>query len=199
MVKVPYPPQLRLLGQSEGVWWDMQDHRTRGTVWLYLAEGNRSGQWLISVKVHEDETKALVKVVGSELTSFKHSQFWGDRKNHNFFETKDGRHFYHQLGIGEVGSDWRGRVRVRSRRQMTRKSLPKTFKRYFRGFLKRHSEVSPKTGWAKRGHALAESLVIVLRKSDTDLMAWSYVLEKLQPLFRDRLVRPQRTSLSFFA
>jgi hypothetical protein len=199
MVRVPYPPKLRLLGQSPGIWWDMTDHRTRGTVWLYLAEGTRSGQWLISVKVHENETKAVVKVVGSELTDFKHSQFWGDRKNHNFFETRDGRHLYHQLGIGEVRADRRGRVRVRSRRQMSRKSLPKVLKRYFRRLLKKHLEVSPKLGWARRGNVMAESLVVVLRKHETDMMAWSYVLEKLQPLFRDKLVTPQRVSLTFFA
>lgn len=199
MTNVPYPPRVRLLGSSEAIWWDMEKGRTRGNVCLYLAEGKRSGQWFISVKVDHFESKAVVKVVGSELTTFQHSQFWGDRKNHNFLETRKQGYFYHQLGIGELGTDRRGRSRVRSKRQMKASTLPKLFKRYFRGLIRKHSEVSPKKGWRKRGHPLAESLAVVLKKNRTDLMAWSYVLEKLQPLFRDKFVNPQRMSITFFA
>ncbi len=198
MSKLSSPP-LRLLGSSEGTWWDMRDHKTRGQVWLYLAEGLRSGQWTISVKIHQNEKRAIVKVVGSEQTSFKHAQFWGDRKNHDFEETKDGRFLYHLLGIGHVGTDWRGRRRVRSKRQMVRKSVPKQLRHFFRQLIRRHDQVSPKTGWAKRGHPLSKSLVVMVPKNRTDLMAWSYVLEKLQPLFHDRFIEPTRMSITLFA
>ncbi len=86
-------PPLKLLGAARSTWWDQSTHRTNGVVTLYLAEGKKSGQWLVSVKVNDDLSKALVKVVGSELTTFKHSQFWGDRKNHNFLPAKGGRLF----------------------------------------------------------------------------------------------------------
>ncbi len=79
------------------------------------------------------------------------------------------------------------------------KSVPRQLRSYFKGFLRRHSSVSPKTGWKKRGHPLAGSFVVVVDKSRTDLMAWSYVLEKLQPLFRDKFILPSRASMTFFA
>jgi len=177
----------------------MKDHKIKGTVWLYVAEGVESGQWLLSVKVHHNGRKAVVKVVGSEFTSFKHSQFWGATKTHDFEQAKNKRLLYHMLGISQFEKDERGRARVRSKRKWDEKSLPRQFRRYFRGCIKRHREVSPRTGWTKRGHPLADSLVVQLPKNRPDMIVWSYVLEKLQPLFDDRFVEPRRVTLSFFA
>lgn len=104
LLALPSPP-LRLLGFSKATWWDMKEHETRGIVWLYLAEGKKTGQWAISVKILRGKKKAIVKVVGSENGSFRHSQFWGDRKNHDFEEAKDRGFLYHQIGIGHFGTD----------------------------------------------------------------------------------------------
>ncbi len=197
--KLPPNPPIRLVGYMPATWYDMKDHRTEGTIWLYLVEGVRSGQWMISVKVHKNKKKAVVKVVGSEQGSFRHSQFWGDTKNHDFEETRNRKHLYHQLGIGYVGTDRRERKRVRSKRQSMKSTLPKQFQRYFGQLLRVHDDVSPRTGWSKMGHPMAKSLVVTVPKDRTDLMAWSYVLEKLQPLFEDKFVEPTRTSLAIFA
>lgn len=154
---------------------------------------------MVSVKVHNNGKKAVVKVVGSEYASFKHSQFWGETKTHDFEQTKDKCFLYHQLGIGQFERDWRGRLRVRSKRQMELKGLPKQLRRHFSALIKRHDQVSPKRGWQKRGNPMARSLVVSVPKDRPDMMAWAYVLEKLQPLFRDRFVEPSRTSLAFYA
>lgn len=192
-------PPLRLLGSSEATWWDVTDHKTVGRVWLYLAEGRKSGQWVVSVKIRNNRKKAVVKVVGSEYASFRHSQFWGETKTHDFEEAKDRRFLYHQLGIGQFKRDWRGRLRVRSKRQMELDNLPRQLRRHFSGLIKRHDQVSPKRGWQKRGNPMGRSLVVRVPKDRPDMMAWAYVLEKLQPVFHDRFVEPSRTSLAFYA
>jgi hypothetical protein len=195
---LPQSP-LRELGSSKATWWDVKDHKTRGRVWLYLAEGKRSGQWLISVKLHRNEKKAVVKVVGSEYTDFEHSQFWSLTKTHDFEEATDRRYLYHQLGIGEVGKDSRGRLRVKSRRQMSGQDLPRQLRRHFKKMIKRFDQVSPKKGWEKRGNPMSKSLVVRVPKARPDLMAWAYVLEKLQPVFHDNFIEPSRVSLALYA
>lgn len=198
-MKLLKAPPVRLLGKTTGTWWDLRDGKTHGMVYLYLAEGIRSGQWVISVKVHRNDKKAVVKVAGSEQASWGHGQFWGDRKSHDFEETRDKKHLYHQIGIGYVGTDRWERRRVRSKRQVVKKAVPKTLLRYFGSLMKPHDVISPKTGWSKRNNPMAKSLVVTVPKDRPDLMAWSYVLEKLQPLFRDRFVEPTRISMSFYA
>lgn len=154
---------------------------------------------MVSVKVHNNGQKAVVKVVGSEYASFKHSQFWGETKTHDFERAKDKRFLYHQLGISQYAKDRRGRLRVRSKRQMELGNLPQQLQRNFSGLIKRFDHVSPKRGWNRRGNPMSRSLVVRVPKDRPDLMAWAYVLEKLQPLFRDRFVEPRRMSLAFYA
>lgn len=154
---------------------------------------------MISVKLHRNTKKAVVKVVGSECTDFAHTQFWGLTKTHDFEEAKDGRYLYHQLGIGEVGRDWRGRLRVRSKRQMDKRSLPKQLQRHFKGMIKRFDQVSPKEGWKKQRNPMSKSLVVRVPKERPDLMAWAYVLEKLQPVFHDYFIEPSKISFALYA
>jgi hypothetical protein len=120
-------------------------------------------------------------------------------KTHDFEEAKDRRYLYHQLGIAEVGRDSRGRLRVKSKRQMKAEGLPKQLRWHFTNMIKRFDQVSPKKGWKRRGNPMSKSLVVRIPKERADLMAWAYVLEKLQPVFRDYFIEPSRVSLALYA
>jgi hypothetical protein len=162
---------IRLLRQSQGEWYDLQLRRViNGDIFAYGLVDKVSGQWLLNVKMSEEEKKAIVLAPTSERTSSIHDQI--KRKTMVFKTCTDGQAMYHPLCVDCVV----GR-RVVGKRVERIDDVPSEIKDQFA--LRKYEEVSPITP----ARALKGKLVAVIGRDHPENMALLFFHEKIAPVF----------------
>ena len=166
MVKITF------LNENDGEWFDLGlKNVVRGTLHSFRVDDEKSGQWILNVRVHGSGNKADVIVATSEKVSSLHDQI--KRKTTTFNETVDSTKFYNVLGFGHVDIDDK---RFHSERTFDMNKIPEEIKSKFE--IKKYDEVS-----RYKNLSLKNKLVAVIGKDKIEDMILLFYLQKIKPVF----------------
>jgi hypothetical protein len=162
---------IELAGKSHGEWYDLGVRRVvEGDIFAYRLLDEKSGKWLLNVKLSEEVGKAVVVAATSEKTTSLHDQIKG--KSIVFNTCTDRKLMYHPLGISCVAGQ-----RLSYERMEKPEDIPADIRDRF--LVRRYEDVSP----LGPSRPFKGKLVIVVASDRPDDMALLFFLEKIAPVF----------------
>lgn len=164
--------RITLLTKKEsGEWFDLGFKSVvKGTLYSFRIDDEKSGQWLLNVRVHESGNKADVIVATSKEVSSLHDQI--KRKTITFNETSDGSKFYNVLGFGYIENARFHSERISDINKISTGEIKSKFE------IKKYNEVS-----IYENVSLQDKLVAVINKDQIEDMVLLFYLQKIKPVF----------------
>jgi hypothetical protein len=163
---------IELAGKSHGEWYDLGVRRVvEGDIFAYRLFDEKSGEWLLNVKLSTEVGKSVVVAATSGKTTSLHDQIKG--KSIVFNACTDGKSMYHPLGISYVAGQ-----RLSYERIEKPEDIPADIGDRF--LVRKYEDVSP----LKPSRAFKGKLVAVVPTDHPDDMALLFFLEKIAPVFK---------------
>lgn len=158
--------------ELEGEWFDLGLRSViRGVIYAYEISDEKSGKWLLNVRISEETGKAAVTAETSERTTWLHDQI--KKKTDTFQTSVDGQKYFHPLGIGYVE---RGRFHYMRPDKLN--DVPQEIREKFN--LTKYEHVSP----IRTSKTFNGKIVVVMEKDKPDEMALLFFMEKIRPVFK---------------